>query len=365
MQCRYLLLGGTGAMGYYLKDELKNNGGDVYVTSRRHRESSDGIHYLCGDAHDTVFLKRVMSEVKPDVIVDFMVYGTSEFSERYEFLLDNSKQYIYLSTYRVFANTRPLVESSPRLLDVCDDVEYLKTDEYALSKARQEDILRGSQYKNWTIVRPSITYSKNRFQFGCLEAGIVCFRALNGLPVVIPDEMLDKQTTMTWAKDVARMISKLAMSPCAMHEDFNVVTSESHTWREILEVYHSALGLKVETVSMKAYLTICATYQTKYDRMFDRVMDNSKVLRVAGMTQSKLTPTAVGLAKELEAFKKEPVYQYGVDVGASAKMDCICGTRTPIYGLSLRQKLVYYRCRYNWVGQIGAMAASIKTLLKH
>ncbi len=362
MQCRYLLLGGTGAMGYYLKDELKNNGGDVYVTSRRHRESSDGIHYLCGDAHDTVFLKRVMSEVKPDVIVDFMVYGTSEFSERYEFLLDNSKQYIYLSMYRVFANTRPLVESSPRLLDVCDDVEYLKTDEYSLSKARQEDILRGAKCNNWTIVRPSITYSKNRFQFGCLEAGIVCFRALKGLPVVMPEEMLDKHTTMTWVRDVARMIAKLVLNPSAMGDDFNVVTAESHTWREILGVYHSVLGMKVETVSLEDYLTICAMYQTKYDRMFDRVMDNSKVLRVAGMTQSDLTPTVIGLARELESFKKHPVYQYGVDIGASAKMDRLCRTRTPLAGLSMRQRITYFRCRYKMIGQICALASCLKHL---
>lgn len=360
MKCRYLLLGGTGAMGCYLREELKNCGGDVYVTSRSVRESNDGIHYICGDAHDIDFLKRTVFDVKPDVIVDFMVYGTEEFRNRHEFLLTNAVQYIFLSSYRVFADTKPLTESSPRLLDVCKDKEYLNTDEYALSKARQEDILKGAQHKNWTIVRPSITYSKKRFQFGCLEAGIVCFRALNGLPVVMPDGMLDKQTTMTWAKDVAKMISRLALNPCAMHEDFNVVTAESHTWREILEVYHSVLGLKVETVSMEDYLTICATYQTKFDRMFDRVMDNSKVLRVAGLTQLELTPTAVGLAKELEAFKKEPAYQYGVDVGASAKIDRLCRTRTPLAGLSMRQRITYFRCRYKLIGRIGALASCLK-----
>ena len=360
MQYRYLLIGGTGAIGYYLKEEVKENNAVVYVTSRRPRESSDGVHYLCGDAHNFDFLKRILLEVKPDVIIDFMVYSTIEFQARYELLLNSARQYIFLSSYRVFDNNRPLKESSPRILDVCDDAEYLKTDEYALAKARQEDILRGAKYNNWTIVRPSITYSKNRFQFGCLEAGVVCFRALNNLPVVIPEEMLDKHTTMTWAKDVACMISKLALNPGAMGEDFNVVTSESPTWRDILDIYHSAIGMKVNIVSMEDYLTICATHQTKYDRMFDREMDNSKILRITGMRQSDLTPITIGLTRELELFKKNPFYQYGVDIGASAKMDRLCQTRTPLTGFPMRQRLTYYRCRYEVVGRTFKMLAKLK-----
>ena len=360
MRCRYLLFGGTGAIGNYLKDVLLYNGGDVYITSRSPRQSIDKVHYICGDAHDINFLKKTVEMIRPDVIVDFMVYGTAEFQERYDFLLSRTKQYIYMSSYRVFANTKPLVESSPRLLDVCDDAEYLKTDEYALSKARQENILRESPYDNWTIVRPSITYSRNRFQFGCLEAGIVCFRALQGLPVVMPNEMLDKQTTLTWAKDVARMIAKLMLNPQARREDFNVVTSETHTWREIFDIYNFIIGMKVETVPIEDYLTICATYQTRYDRMFDRVMDNSKVLRVTGIKQSDLTSVNIGLTRELEAFKKNPIYQYGIDIGASAKMDQMCQTHTDLTGMSAKQKLIYFRCRYKWIGLLGEIASHLK-----
>ncbi len=365
MGVRYLLLGGTGAMGVYLCGELLHKGGDVYVTSRKPRQATDGIHYISGDAHNISFLEHVVEELKPDVIVDFMVYGTDEFSARYEFLLGHTRHYVYLSSYRVFANSQKLIESSPRLLDACDDLDYLKTDEYALAKARQENILRASKYNNWTIVRPSITYSRNRFQFGCLEAGIVCYRALNGLPVVMPSEMLDKYTTMTWAKDVATMIARLTLNPLAMSEDFNVVTSESRTWREVFDVYHKVLGMNVKTISMDDYLTICAKYQTKYDRMFDRIMDNSKVLRVTGLRQSDITPIEIGLARELEAFKKNPVYQYGVDLGTSAKMDRICRTHTALSGLPMRQKLVYLRCRYKLIGMIGNMVSWLLKWLKH
>lgn len=47
----------------------------------------------------------------------------------------------------------PLTENSPRLLETVQDLEYKKTDEYALAKARQEDILYQSGFSNYTIVR--------------------------------------------------------------------------------------------------------------------------------------------------------------------------------------------------------------------
>lgn len=35
----------------------------------------------------------------------------------------------------------PITEEIPRLLDVCEDTDYLKTNEYALAKVREEDVL--------------------------------------------------------------------------------------------------------------------------------------------------------------------------------------------------------------------------------
>ena len=40
-------------------------------------------------------------------------------------------------------------------------------------------------------------------------------------------------------------------------------------------------------------------YQLIYDRLFDRIMDNSKVLEVTGMKQSELTTLYDGLKREL------------------------------------------------------------------
>lgn len=347
---KVLLLGGTGAIGVYLRDELLGLGHKVVVTSRVCRESHD-VRFVMGNAKDISFLSQLLDEEKPDVIVDFMKYGTVEFPVFRDILLKNVKQYIFLSSYRVFANSKPLVETSPRLLDVCKDLEYLMTDEYALSKAREEDLLRDSKRRNWTIVRPAITYSKERFQFGCLEADTVCYRSLHGLPVVIPHEMLDIHATLTWGKDVAMLIGRLVLNTMAYGEEYIVATSETHTWREIAEFYKDVIGMTVVEVPLDWYCRLCNRHQVYYDRMVDRIVDNSKVLAATGVSQADFAPLSVGLRAELNQFKMRPSYRQ-MNVRQNALMDMVCGSRMPMSDLSFKDRIRYYRIRYPRVGSL-------------
>lgn len=352
---KVLLLGGTGAMGVYLVERLSRKC-EVYVTSRKCRppcdDKSSAVHFINGDAKDDVFLKYVIESVCPDGIVDFMTYTTEQFRGRVDELLRGCKHYVFLSTYRVFAEQVPLTERSPRLLDVCTDAEYLATDEYAMTKARQEDILRKSGLTNWTIIRPAITFSKARFQFGCLEAWEVCYRSLAGLPVIMPREMMDRQATLTWANDVALMIERLLFNEKAYSEDFNVATSEHMTWREIGNIYAKEIDMTVEECSLNDYIDVIGSrYQVMYDRMFNRIVDNSKVLSITGLSPKDFTPITLALARELQAFKKSPTYPVFI-VSRLARIDKVVGTRIPLNGLTTGQKEEYLKIRYpflnNW-----------------
>lgn len=312
-QKKALVLGGTGAMGVYLVPELASLGYEVRVVSMDDAVSDHPrISYVKADAHNNEYLKELLKE-KFDVIVDFMIYSTDAFKNKLDLLLQNTAHYIFLSSYRVYDGKFPVTENTPRLLDVSNDKDYLATEDYSLYKARQEDILQRSKYDNWTIVRPAITYSKRRFQLVTLEANVVVARAMKGLPVVVPREALSVQATMSWAGDVAKMFAGLLLNPAAFRECFTLATAEHHTWGEIAEYYKEIIGLNYVAVDTEEYLKLwdssCwARYQLAYDRLFQRIVDNSKVLRVTGLEQADFMPLRRGLEKELSALPKDMVW---------------------------------------------------------
>ncbi len=312
---KVLIPGGTGAMGVYVIPELRKLGYMVDVTSRREIVSDDpGVRYIKADFRDLSVCKELLQQGY-DGIVDFMIYNEAEFKERMELFLSSTDHYISFSSYRVYANEEtPITERSPRLLDVSKDPEFISCDaEYSLYKARIEDVLKGSKYVNWTTLRPSITFSKTRYQLVTLEADVIIAAAKNHVPVLLPAEAMDKETTLTWAGDVGKMIAKLLFNPAAMREIYHPTTSEHHTWAEIAEYYKELIGLQVELCDNETYLNAITNnnitpryrWQLELDRLFDRVMDNSKVLEHTGMEQSQLSGTYDALKRELAELPAE------------------------------------------------------------
>ncbi len=316
-------MGGTGAMGVYLIPELLKLGYEVDVMTLDSIVSGQKrLRYIQKNAMD----RNIMSDIlknKYDAIVDFMVYTTLQFAERFEMFLKNTEHYIFLSTYRVYANEEiPIRETSPRLIDASKDGMYLTMEEYGLFKARCENILFASKYQNWTIVRPAVTYSKYRFQLTTLEAPVFVRRAKLGLPVIVPRDAMKHSATMSWGGDVAKMISRLIGNEKAMCEAFTVSTSEHQTWETIAGYYKEFLELECIPVDNDTFLKIAdyMTYQLKYDRCYDRIIDNSKILSVTGLSQSDLMPLKKGLKTELDALPKEFLWN---DNDISQRMDKI------------------------------------------
>ncbi len=312
---KILLLGGTGAMGVYLTPELLSMGYKVDVVSLDDKESDNpNLSYIKADLKDDNALAELLKN-EYNGIVDFLIYPntTVTFKERMRVFLENTEHYIYLSSYRIYANEdKVITESSPRLIDVSKNEEFLSSSatEYSLYKAIGEDMLKASGYNNWTIIRPAITFSKSRFQLTTLEADTVVYRMQNGKTIILPEGAMNHQGTMSWAGDVAKMISRLLLNKDAYCESYTVATSEHHLWSEIAEFYKEIGGLNYKVVDTETFLDVCFdkaknnVWQLKYDRMFDRVIDNSKILNITGMKQSELMPLKKGLEMELKALPK-------------------------------------------------------------
>ncbi|WP_111640047.1 NAD(P)H-binding protein [Marinomonas shanghaiensis] len=303
---KVLVLGGTGAMGIHLVRILVEQGYEVFVTSRHRSGTSNNLNFIQGNAHNMEFLKGLLNQVW-DVIVDFMIYNTQEFQQRHALILDATKQYFYISSSRVYAKVDgPINESSSRLLDVIEDKDYLNTDEYALTKARQENLLFESNHRNWTIIRPYITYDNERLQLGVLEKEDWLYRALQGRSIIVARDIQHKNTTLTSGEDVAKSIFSLIGQEAALGEAFHITNDQSISWQQVLEIYQNVLskrGFKNNIVEqeLESFLVWRKNkYQVIYDRLFDRTFNNQKINHFID-TSTFISPQ-YGLEQCLESF---------------------------------------------------------------
>lgn len=348
---KVLVLGGTGAMGTHLVKLLYGNGFETVVTTRKSIKTETKIQYLQGNAHDIDFLKKVLKE-SWDVIVDFMIYSTADFKTKVELLLNATSQYVFLSSSRVYADSEhAITESSLRLLDVSEDIEFLSTDEYSLAKARQEDVLKQSGKINWTIIRPYITYSEKRLQLGVLEKEEWLYRALHGRTIVFSKEFLSKATTLTYGLDVSRGILAIIGRSDALGETFHISKSEADTWKYILAIYsdtlekHTGKKTKVFLQEIDSFMRWKPSkYQIIYDRLYNRCFDNTKISKF--INTSDFINIDIRLKECLEKFLKSPNFA-SINWKIEALKDRITNEHASLWEIKgLKQKIKYLMFRY-------------------
>jgi len=332
---KILLLGGTGAMGTHLAHLLADRGDNLYITTRGVRVNEGNIYFLQGNAHDNEFLSSLLKDDYWDAIVDFMVYDTNEFQRRKNLLLSATGQYVFISSARVYAECNGLItEDSPRLLDVCSDKSYLETDEYALTKARQENILFNSGKNNWTIIRPYITFSENRLQLSSAEKEQWLYWALLfGKTIYFSHDLADRYTTLTYGLDVARGIASIIGSERAYGQAFHITSDDSYRWSEILDTYIDVInkktGKELEVKFLENWQPLIGggELQVKWDRLYDRRFDNSKIKQFIDTTSFQ--PTLAALSNCMTCFLNNPRFS-AVNWWYQAQRDKVDGEWTSI-----------------------------------
>lgn len=351
---KILVLGGTGAMGVPVVKILSSKGHDITVTSRKERKSKDAhIRYIIGDAHDYNLLNELF-KYRYDAIIDFMIYDTETFRQRVEMFLNNTDQYFYFSSARVYADSgeKYITEDSPRLLDVIKDKNYLVTDEYALAKAREEEILKKSGRGNWTIIRPYITYNDERLQLGTFEKEAWIYRALHGKAIVFGRDVASKLTTLTYGYDVALRVASLVGKKEALGETVHITTKECMRWEEILKIYLKVIeqeigyNPKVCWINDSKVLFKETSYQLIYDRLFDRKFDNAKINNLSNCRDNYIG-IQEGLTKCLSDFLNGSRNFRYIDWKNEAKFDRITGDKSKIKEISgFKNKIKYIVFRY-------------------
>ena len=298
---RVLLIAGGGTLGTYTAKELVRLGHSVDIICLEDKVSeSENIKYYKATA-TVEYLKELFSKTRYDGIVNFIHYKNYEDYIPYHELLSKSTDHlIFLSSYRIYADKEhPITESSPQLIDVIkDDPEFFVGDTYGLSKSKAERFLNNNQYpKNWTVVRPVISFSFRRLDIVMTSGHKVVEAAKSGNSVVLPIEAKNLTAGLDWAGNSGKLIANLLFKKEAVGEAFTISSAQNLTWGEVADIYTELLGVKFEWKPADFPHDL---WSWRYDRAYDRVIDNSKVLSVTGLKAEDFTSIREGVRIELK-----------------------------------------------------------------
>lgn len=323
-----LLIAGGGTLGSKTSSELLKLGYRVDVVCLEDKVSDNENLTFIKARVDDAFLTELFAKNRYDAIIDFIHYPDPVFYEhRYEQLIQHTKHLIFLSSYRVYADEEhPVRETSPQLLDVSRDEDLLANEKYAIPKSKCERLLRNSQHRHWTIVRPLISFSNIRFDLVTTGASILLPRARQHKKILLPLEAKDLVAGLGWSGNIGKMFARLVLNEKAYGEAFTLGSGEVHTWGEIAEYYTELIGAEFVWVDRATFLenatpNTSREWGLEYDRLFDRTIDNSKILNATGLTPDDFVCVRDALVLELAAIPENVTFESPAGAELGRKMD--------------------------------------------
>lgn len=307
---KVLLIAGGGTLGTYTAKELLRLGCRVDIVCPEEKTSDNENLKFYRSLATNEFLEDLFAKEHYDGIVNFIHYpDPEEYKPVHRLLTSNTEHLIFLSSYRVYADLQhPITETAPRLLDVSADAEFLEKEDYAVSKAKMEDFIRSdASVKNWTIVRPVISFSSRRFDIVTINHALA--HRYDGKPIYLPQNVKNLVAGLDWAGNSGKLIANLLFKEEALGEAFTISSAQNLTWGEVAELYTELTGATYEWINADKWLGSPDYIQNSYwaavyDRFYDRTIDNSKVLKVTGLDKNDFLPIKEGIKIELDILEK-------------------------------------------------------------
>ena len=316
MKKRILLIAGGGTLGSYTSLELLKRGYMVDVIALNDCTSLNrNLTWIQKSADDALLLELFKAH-HYNAIVDFIHYRDPEaYKARGKMLLENTDQLVFLSSYRVYADVEhPIKETSPQLLNVVKDHYFLQNETYAIPKSHNENTIRASVRRNWTIIRPLISFSHFRLDMVTTGASELLIRSREGKTILMPEAAKELTAGVGWAGNIGKMIASLICNEKALGEAFTLGTGEVNTWGEVADMYTDLLGAKFAWIPTEDYLqnatdnSFMQRCALLYDRLFDRRINTAKLFAAIGFSFSDFTKCYDGLVNELAFLSSNPSY---------------------------------------------------------
>ena len=308
---KVLLVAGGGTLGTYVTEEMVSKGVHVDVICLDDYKSSNMVTYYKENVNFE-YIQKFLKEKTYAAIVDFLHYfDVRDYERAYNLYSEHTEQIVLLSSYRVYADEEhPIVEDSPTWFDVDVDKEFFENENYALPKLRCEKFLKSCAQKNWTIVRPVISFSNRRFDLFMYSGSAIIAKIKNKEKIILPNDAKDIVAGIDWAGNSGKLIGKLLMNDKAMGETFTISSGQNITWGGFADIYRDVLGADIVWGSMDEFIKYGPNmsgnkWGLKYDRLLERLVDPSKVMEATGTNKEDFKPIKEALAYEFDKIKGE------------------------------------------------------------
>lgn len=307
-----LLIAGGGTLGHYTAKELLRLGCRVDVLCPEEKISDcEELRFLRG-VGSMETLEALFAQQRYDGIVNFIHYPRAEeYPPIHRLLVKNTDHLIFLSSYRVYADEQhPITEEAPQLLDTAADEAFLQQEDYALAKSRAERFIRSEpDVPNWTVVRPVISFSERRLDIVTRSRREILEKAKSGEPLLLPLAAKELTAGLDWAGNSGKLIANLLFKPETFGQAYTVTSAPGLTWGQVAEIYTRLTGVRFAWVDTETYMAHygmqgAARWILTYDRLFDRAVDNSKILRDTGLTKADFATVEEGIRTELARIEQ-------------------------------------------------------------
>ncbi|MBO5114184.1 MAG: SDR family oxidoreductase [Lachnospiraceae bacterium] len=288
---KVLFIGGTGTISMAISRLLLSQGHTLYLLNRGSRNTglSGDLIELKADINDEAAVAALISDLKFDVVADFIAFVPEQLERDYRLFREKTKQFIYISSasaYQKPLSDYRINEGTPLANPYWEYSRNKIAGEEYLMKLYREEVFPV------TIVRPSHTYDERSIPLGAHgEKGSysVIKRMLEGKPVIIHGDGTSLWT-ITHNSDFAKGFVGLMGNIHAIGETVQITSDESVTWNQIYQIIADALHVKLNAVHVASeFLDACSDYDFAGSLLGDKantvVFDNSKLKRlVPGFT---------------------------------------------------------------------------------
>ena len=283
---KVLFIGGTGTISMAISRLLLSQGHTLYLLNRGSRNTglSGDLIELKADINDEAAVAALISDLKFDVVADFIAFVPEQLERDYRLFREKTKQFIYISSasaYQKPLSDYRINEGTPLANPYWEySRNKIAGEEYLMKLYREEGF-------PVTIVRPSHTYDERSIPLGAHgEKGSfsVIKRMLEGKPVIIHGDGTSLWT-ITHNSDFAKGFVGLMGNIHAIGEAVQITSDESVTWNQIYQIIADALHVKLNAVHVASeFLDACSDYDFAGSLLGDKantvVFDNSKLKKL-------------------------------------------------------------------------------------